>query len=237
MSDSRGHNPDGEWQFDEGVTACFDDMLERSIPQYSEMRALVTYFAECYRQRETTICDLGASRGEAIAPLIDKYGALNTYALVEVSEPMLAVLRERFAGWVDTGRLRIYDTDLRRGFPPERCSVILAVLTLQFVPIEYRQRVVTDAYEALLPGGALIVVEKILGDTAPIDNRLVDRYLAMKSEKGYSDDDIERKRLSLEGVLVPLTAEWNMRLLERAGFSQVDCFWRWCNFAGWVAIK
>ena len=26
-------------------------------------------------------------------------------------------------------------------------------------------------------------------------------------------------------------------MLERAGFNQVDCFWRWCNFAGWVAIK
>lgn len=24
---------------------------------------------------------------------------------------------------------------------------------------------------------------------------------------------------------------------RRAGFGQVDCFWRWMNFAGWVAVK
>ena len=50
-------------------------------------------------------------------------------------------------------------------------------------------------------------------------------------------DDIDRKALSLEGVLVPVTAKWNEELLQMAGFRQVDCFWRWMNFAGWIAIK
>jgi tRNA (cmo5U34)-methyltransferase len=43
--------------------------------------------------------------------------------------------------------------------------------------------------------------------------------------------------LSLEGVLVPVTAAWNEYLLRSAGFSHVDCFWRWMNFAAWVAVK
>jgi tRNA (cmo5U34)-methyltransferase len=43
--------------------------------------------------------------------------------------------------------------------------------------------------------------------------------------------------LALEGVLVPVTAAWNEQLLKGAGFSQVECFWRWMNFAGWVAVK
>ena len=42
---------------------------------------------------------------------------------------------------------------------------------------------------------------------------------------------------SLEGVLVPVTASWNEELLAKAGFKQIDCFWRWMNFAGWIAIK
>jgi tRNA (cmo5U34)-methyltransferase len=54
---------------------------------------------------------------------------------------------------------------------------------------------------------------------------------------GYSQDEIERKRLSLEGALVPLTARFNEELLRGAGFDQVDCFWRWSNFAGWLAIR
>jgi hypothetical protein len=32
--------PKGRWEFDESVTAAFDDMLARSIPQYKTMRAI-----------------------------------------------------------------------------------------------------------------------------------------------------------------------------------------------------
>jgi 4-aminobutyrate aminotransferase/(S)-3-amino-2-methylpropionate transaminase len=38
-------------------------------------------------------------------------------------------------------------------------------------------------------------------------------------------------------VLVPLTARWNEEALLSAGFREVDSFWRWMNFAGWVAVK
>jgi tRNA (cmo5U34)-methyltransferase len=66
---------------------------------------------------------------------------------------------------------------------------------------------------------------------------MVDLYYKMKSDNGYSQEQIERKRLSLEGVLVPVTAKWNEELLKQAGFKYIDCFWRWMNFAGWIAIK
>ena len=66
---------------------------------------------------------------------------------------------------------------------------------------------------------------------------MVESYYRLKSAHGYSQEEIERKRLSLEGVLVPVTARWNEELLYMAGFRQVDCFWRWMNFAGWVAVK
>jgi tRNA (cmo5U34)-methyltransferase len=83
----------------------------------------------------------------------------------------------------------------------------------------------------------LILVEKVIGETAELDDLFVKTYLALKREHGYSQDAIERKRLSLEGVLVPLTASWNEEILAGAGFADVDCFWRWSNFAGWVAIR
>jgi tRNA (cmo5U34)-methyltransferase len=108
---------------------------------------------------------------------------------------------------------------------------------LQFTPIEYRQRIVQDIYDSTLPDGALILVEKVIGASSRIDNDMVSLYYALKANNGYSQEQIERKRLSLEGVLVPVTAKWNEELLHTAGFGRVDCFWRWMNFAGWLAIK
>ena len=47
-ADSREHRPQGKWAFDEGVAVCFDDMLERSIPQYDVMRRAVAEVAQRY---------------------------------------------------------------------------------------------------------------------------------------------------------------------------------------------
>lgn len=79
--------------------------------------------------------------------------------------------------------------------------------------------------------------QDILGATADLNSLMVDRYYTMKAANGYTQEQIERKRLSLEGVLVPVTAHWNEELLRGAGFAEIDCFWRWMNFAGWVAVR
>ena len=228
--------PGQTWAFDESVTHVFDDMLERSIPQYQEMRRLVFDVGCQFVQPKTEIVDLGCSRGEALVPFMDRFGAHNRYYGCDVSDPMLAAARERFAAWPDSV-IRIARHDLRESFPSVDASLILSVLTLMFTPINYRQRIVQDAYNRLRPGGALILVEKLIGEHAITDALMVERYHAMKAEHGYSQEEIERKRLALEGVQVPVTARWNVDLLRAAGFSAVECFWRWMNFAAWVAVK
>lgn len=218
-----------KWTFDGDVTTVFDDMLARSIPQYDVMRKAVFDIGAAYVQPDSAIVDLGASRGEAIAPYAAAFPD-NPILAVETSAPMLDVLRSRYG----TAAL---DFDLRRGYPTVSASVTLSVLTLQFIPIEYRQRVVRDVYKSTVPGGAFILVEKVLGACSELDALMVKHYYALKGANGYTPEQIERKRLSLEGVLVPVTAHWNEQLLRMAGFTQIDCFWRWMNFAAWVAVR
>jgi len=237
MSGDTGYAPE-RWEFDAKVTDAFDDMLRRSIPQYDVMRSVVTDLACAYAKPGSAIVDLGCSRGEALAPIVDRLGAAYHYVGAEISEPMLAACKARFADEIAASTISIQRCDLRTDFPRGiSASVVLAVLCLQFVPIEYRQGIVSKAYEALKPGGALIVVEKVLGATSALDARMVELYLLDKRDKGYSQDAIDRKRLSLEGVLVPIAARWNEDLLRSAGFAEVDCVWRWLNFAAWVAVR
>ena len=237
-SNSLGHIPNGRhWEFDTSVAAVFDDMLKRSIPQYEVMRHAVTELAKHYVKPNTDVLDIGCSLGEALAPLADCFGAHCRYVGVEVSGPMLDAARNRFRPLIEAGVVQILDLDLRQGFPRVSASVILSVLTIQFTPIEHRLRILEDIHAALLPGGAFIFVEKIIGASAGLDRHFVDLYYEFKRASGYTREEIERKRLSLEGVLVPVTARWNEELLRTAGFKHADCFWRWMNFAGWIAIK
>jgi tRNA (cmo5U34)-methyltransferase len=226
--------PGDKWSFDADVTRVFDDMLRRSIPQYDVMRDACVNLGARYVQPETDIVDLGCSRGEALAPFVELFDGGNRFIGCEISDPMLEAARTRFSG---AESVRVEKCDLRSGYPDVRASVTLSILTLQFTPIEYRQQILTNVYEHTVEGGALVLVEKILGNSAAIDRSLVDCYYHLKAENGYSQEAIDRKRHSLEGVLVPVTAQWNEELLRSAGFRYVDCFWRWMNFAGWVAVK
>jgi len=229
--------PESKWVFNDEVTDSFDDMLERSIPQYDIMREMVFNLGVKFVQPKTQIVDLGCSRGEALAPFVRKFGAYNRYVGVDVSQPMLEAARKRFDGMIKAGLLDIFDMDLRIKYPPVLSSLTLAVLILQFVPIDYRLQIMHNIYNHLIPGGALIMVEKVLGGSYIIDEKFKELYVDKKLDAGYGIEAIERKSLSLEGVLVPVTARWNEDMLRSVGFNCFDCFWRWNNFAGWVAIK
>jgi tRNA (cmo5U34)-methyltransferase len=234
---SLGHSPDERWSFDEEVTRVFDDMLERSIPQYETMRGLVFELGRSFVQPGTHVVDLGCSHGEALAPFVEAFGASASYVGVEVSPPMLQAARQRFAREIQAGLVTLLDLDLRRGYPDVEASLTLSVLTLQFTPIEHRPRIVQEAYDHTVAGGALVLVEKVLGGSGRLDGLLTDLHHRLKRASGYTQEEIDRKRLSLEGVLVPVAAAWNEDLLRRTGFPHVECFWRCLNFAGWIAVK
>ena len=230
--------PDGKWEFNQEVTNCFGEMLERSIPAYTDMRELVKRIGKRFVKRKTTIVDMGCSTGEAVQPFISAFGCQNQYKLYDVSEPMLEACREKFKGWINEGFLTVESFDIRNGLPPMLVtSLVLSVLTLQFTPIEYRQKIIQSVYDSLEPDGALILVEKVLGNDFTLDSMMVDEYYRIKAENAYTQEQISAKRKSLEGVLVPITAHWNEQMLRDAGFRHIDCFWRYLNFAGWVAIK
>ena len=223
--------PADKWEFDEEVTKVFDEMLERSIPDYEGMRRSTTELAVTFAAPGTYIVDLGCSRGAALKPIHEKLGGQVSYAGVEVSEPM------RVAAVEEVPFAEILGTDLRHDYPKYEASVTLSVLTLQFIPIEYRQKIIQNVYDSTKPGGVFILVEKVLGSDSFSNELFIETYLRRKGQNGYTAEQINRKRESLEGVLVPVTEAWNRELLVSAGFKHVECYWRQLNFAGWVGVK
>ena len=230
--------PTGRWEFDAKVTAVFDDMLNRSIPHYGVMREACRELGSRFIRPGTDVVDLGCSRGESMAPFVRLFGGEVRHVGLECSLPMLEASRARYPELIRSGVVEIREHDLRDPYPSDlRASLTLAVLTIQFTPIEFRQQILAAIARSTVPGGALILVEKVLGESAELDDAFVALYLDHKARSGYSAEAIAAKRSALQGALVPLTDRWNRELLRSAGFTRVDCFWRWFNFAAWVAIR
>ena len=116
-------------------------------------------------------------------------------------------------------------------------GVALLLLTLQFIRPLRRERLMADIYRGLQENGALIIVEKVLGEDSMFNRLFIKYYYDMKRRHGYSDLEIAQKREALENVLIPYKLLENRELLLNTGFRYVDVFFKWYNFCGIVAVK
>lgn len=226
-----------EWSFDESVSEVFDDMISRSIPGYEQMRDAVIRMVEPIAPNGGYVLDLGCSHGEMIARLQKKFNpSLHlSYVGVDSSTAMITKARNKFVGNEDVTFIHADLAEIE--LAKLRYDIILSILTIQFLPVEYRQKLLRDIYGSLAHNGCFILVEKVLGENHVAQDHLVSVYHDLKRENGYSDEQIEAKRKSLQNVLVPLRTSENIRMLEEAGFTTVQPFWQNLNFVGIYASK
>lgn len=227
----------GDFEFGESTAAVFDDMLERSVPFYHEIQEMVVSLATTFKQPGTRVYDLGCSTGTTLLQ-IGKRDVQRDVDLVGIdySAPMLEQARVKLAaaGLFDRCELLLADVN---DVAVENASVVVMILTLQFVRPLHREKVIRRIADGLVPQGVLLLVEKVLGNDSRLNRIFIDEYYEMKRKHGYSDLEIAQKREALENVLIPYRADENVLLLKENGFASVDTFFRWYNFAGLVAIK
>ncbi|MCI5224357.1 MAG: methyltransferase domain-containing protein, partial [Candidatus Electrothrix sp. AR4] len=128
-------------------------------------------------------------------------------------------------------------TDAAFCTPLKGADIILCNYTMQFIRPILRREFVDRLYAALPAGGMLFLSEKIISEHTRLNRKFINLYHTFKREQGYSELEIAAKREALENVLIPFTVEENIDLLIGSGFSGVEMFFRWVNFASFIALK
>jgi len=227
-----------DFEFDARVASVFDDMVARSVPYYDEVQRLqVDLAVEFLPERESLVYDLGCSTGTTLHLLSShaRCPAAARFVGLDNSPAMLDKAREKLRAAGD--RVTLLEADLNAGVELQPCRIVFLNWTLQFVRPLYREALIRRIFEALEPGGALFLSEKVLLSNSFLNRLYIEHYLHYKRSRGYSDTEIQRKREALENVLVPYRLEENRLMLERAGFGTIDPFFRWLNFACILAVK
>ena len=228
-----------DFTFNEEVAAVFDDMVDRSVPFYREIQRMVAELAVDFAQPGTNVYDLGCSTCTSflnIARVMPKDAGAR-FVGVDDSDEMLAKARAKLTASRFDRPFDLQTADLNTGVEIANASVVMMVLTLQFIRPLYRERLVKSIWNGLADNGCLIVVEKVLGENSTFNRLFIKHYYEMKMRNGYSELEISQKREALENVLVPYRLEENKELLRGAGFRHVDVFFKWYNFCGLIALK
>ena len=119
----------------------------------------------------------------------------------------------------------------------ENASVVVLNFTLQFIPTADRLAFLQKINQGLLPGGILILSEKLKFDDNRQNALQTDMHHLFKKAKGYTDLEISQKRTALENVLIPETFGLHQQRLQQAGFSSAEVWFQYFNFASIIALK
>ena len=223
--------------FDADVVAVFPDMIQRSVPGYETIIAMTGTLAGRYAQPQSSCYDLGCSLGASTLAMaqhiqVPDCGIVaidNAPAMIEHCATILAHEQS------DTA-VELICADLLDS-PINNASMVVLNFTLQFLPPEARSALMQRIYDALLPGGILILSEKIAFADAHLNQLMIELHHSFKRANGYSELEVAQKRSALENVLIPETLDQHRQRLNSVGFNSIDIWFQCFNFASLLAIK
>jgi tRNA (cmo5U34)-methyltransferase len=225
-----------EFVFDERVAAVFPDMIRRSVPGYATIISMIATLADQRVTAGSNCYDLGCSLGAA-ALAMRQGVAERPCRIIAVDNSLAMLMRARQYLESSPGAPIVLVCADIQDIGVRRASMVVLNFTLQFVPLERRPALLQSIHDGMLPGGILVLSEKIRLASAPTETLFVAMHHAFKRNQGYSDLEISQKRAALDKVLLPETLEVHRSRLERVGFTTVEVWFQCFNFVSLVAFK
>lgn len=226
-----------DFSFDQETAGVFDNMVTRSVPFYTEIQRMIVEMAGDFATPGSSLFDLGCATGTTLAKLDAAIDPQVHFVGVDNSGEMLQKARLKLESCGTQRLYNLVEEDLHDFRGVENASVVVMVLTLQFIRPLYRQKILESIFRGMNPNGCLLLVEKLNFPSSLLNRLFIKHYYDFKVRNGYSEIEISRKREALENVLIPYHFEENREMLTKVGFGQVDEFFRWYNFCGMLAIK
>ncbi len=225
------------WSFAGEVPRVFVDHVRHSVPLYDVGHELACDLASCFVGREGGGLgyELGASTGQLLRRLATHgpAGVAARWVGLDREEGMVRAAREHCAGLNNVDVIR--GDLLTTSFEP--CDFVVAYLTLQFVPPDRRVHAVQRIYDALRPGGAFFVFDKVLAPDARYEALVTTLHYRWKRRAGLSPEEILNKKESLLGVLEPISTQENVQMLRSVGFPSAVSVLKYLCFEGFIAVK
>lgn len=229
----------GRFVFDERVVRVFPDMIQRSVPGYGLIVPVAGILARRYAQDHSRLYDLGCSLGAVALAMSQTVRARDVEILaIDNSPAMIGRLRETLASGASGTTVAIRPvcadvTDTRI----DNASVVVLNFTLQFVPEPARLPLLQRIATGLLPGGMLLLSEKVRFEAADEQALQTEWHHDFKRAQGYSELEISRKRDALEDVMKPDSVALHHQRLQQAGFNRVYQWFQGFNFVSLVAFR
>ena len=216
----------------DSIAAEYDAQRQYVIPQMDQYYGAAVWAAESTKTNPA-ILDVGAGTGLLSALMLDKFPSAEL-TLLDISENMLAVARERF---FDRKNVRYVVNDYSRSDLGGEFDIVCSALSIHHLATEDKRLLFKKIFRALLPGGIFVNADQADGETPYFRERYLEYWNKFLQGGPLAESEcagILKRRNSLDrNEKLSLQLLW----LREAGFADVDVVYRNRTFIVTVARK
>lgn len=212
----------------------FDRHIQQSIPGLNLLGDQCVRLSQRFVQDQSMVLDIGCSTGRLLRAVY-RYNR-NVHRGVQYvgvdTEPKFGNEWGRFK----TANLDFRIGDVRKLSAIGDLSLTFSIFTIQFLPERDKLPVLQRLYDDLLPGGALVIAEKVLASSSRLQDALTFPFYDRK-RKFFSAEEILDKERRLRGQMTLWSDAELKSKLNSVGFADVQTIWTSFPFTAVVAVK
>ena len=214
------------------IATDYDTQRKYIIPLMDEFYGAAVWAAESAK-KNPAILDIGAGTGLLSALILAKFpGASMT--LMDISEKMLDVARERFAGRKD---IRFIVSDYSKADLGGPYDIACSALSIHHLGPDEKRHLFHRIYASLRPGGIFVNADQADGETPYFRERYLEYWNEFLRNGPLNDgqhEEILKRRDTLDrNEKLSAQIGW----LCECGFEDVDVVWKNRTFIVTVARK
>ena len=217
-------------QFD-NISEDYDKQRRQLLPCFDDYYNLPLTVLD-FMGEAPKILDIGSGTGLFSSIVLKKYPNAK-FTLIDLSDKMLALAKERFKG--NTNVQFIVDDYTKHNFT-EKFDIIISALSIHHLSATDKENLYQKCYDILNEDGVFINADQVLSPSSEIESTFSNLWRESVEQSGLPQEEIQKayERVSFDN---PSTLADQLLWLNKAGFKNADCLYKYYHFCVMYAKK
>jgi tRNA (cmo5U34)-methyltransferase len=209
----------------------YDELFVTHMHAYDQTHEMILTMLPFSQRDEPCVLELGTGTGNLMQKLLDRFPH-STAVGYDLSEEMLARARAKLVPYRE--RVQLYQGDISQTSFPGPFDAVISAIAVHHVPPPDKPTLFQRLYDALRPGGVLVLGDAFQAATPALAERYRQLSKQTLERQGIVETPVYiayRSRNSQPSGGSSTHLQEYLLWMEQAGFCQVDCVWKYLSRA------